>query len=44
MSIPAFGRGTFRLQKDVVINPVKTALEVVYRIFIPLKSVKRCCD
>lgn len=32
MSIPAFGLGTFRLQNDVVIHSVKTALEVGYRV------------
>ncbi|QKJ85947.1 2,5-didehydrogluconate reductase DkgB [Paramixta manurensis] len=32
MTIPAFGLGTFRLQDDVVINSVKTALELGYRV------------
>jgi len=32
MSIPAFGLGTFRLQNDVVIHSVKTALDVGYRV------------
>ncbi|ADU68105.1 2,5-didehydrogluconate reductase DkgB [Pantoea sp. At-9b] len=31
MTIPAFGLGTFRLQDDVVIHSVKTALELGYR-------------
>ncbi|WP_343554464.1 2,5-didehydrogluconate reductase DkgB [Pantoea sp.] len=31
MIIPAFGLGTFRLQDDVVIHSVKTALELGYR-------------
>lgn len=31
MIIPAFGLGTFRLQGDVVIHSVKTALELGYR-------------
>ncbi|ORM65650.1 2,5-didehydrogluconate reductase DkgB [Pantoea rodasii] len=31
MAIPAFGLGTFRLQDDVVIHSVKTALELGYR-------------
>lgn len=31
MTIPAFGLGTFRLQNDVVIHSVKTALELGYR-------------
>ena len=31
MSIPAFGLGTFRLKDDVVIESVKTALELGYR-------------
>ncbi|KPA99583.1 2,5-didehydrogluconate reductase DkgB [Pseudomonas asplenii] len=32
MSIPAFGLGTFRLQSQVVIDSVKTALELGYRV------------
>ncbi|WP_273822562.1 2,5-didehydrogluconate reductase DkgB [Pseudomonas asplenii] len=32
MSIPAFGLGTFRLQGQVVIDSVKTALELGYRV------------
>ncbi|KPA90474.1 aldo/keto reductase, diketogulonate reductase [Pseudomonas asplenii] len=32
MSIPAFGLGTFRLQSQVVIDSVKTALELDYRV------------
>jgi 2,5-diketo-D-gluconate reductase B len=31
MTIPAFGLGTFRLQDDVVIHSVKTALKLGYR-------------
>jgi len=31
MTIPAFGLGTFRLKDDVVIESVKTALEIGYR-------------
>ena len=31
MSIPAFGLGTFRLQDQVVIDSVSTALELGYR-------------
>lgn len=31
MTVPEFGLGTFRLQEDVVIASVKTALEVGYR-------------
>ncbi|MDF7660667.1 2,5-didehydrogluconate reductase DkgB [Erwiniaceae bacterium L1_54_6] len=31
MTIPAFGLGTFRLQDDVVIHSIKTALELGYR-------------
>ena len=31
MSIPAFGLGTFRLQDQVVIDSVTTALELGYR-------------
>lgn len=31
MSVPAFGLGTFRLQGQVVIDSVSTALELGYR-------------
>lgn len=32
MSIPVFGLGTFRLQDQVVIDSVSTALELGYRV------------